>query len=185
MLRALRKYGCAFALSTLLFPVICYARYGGKHPLTENIIDTVAILGLIALAIFMMADPKRRRNRFFKILVLAPAFFLSSCASLEQSVLFGAAMGGAAGTGVGVLAEPSLGSSLIGAGIGAVLGAGVGYLLHPGRGKSAEVPKGPRGKTIPESEIPSSIPLGGQLFKSGTACRRLALFRFPNRMRNY
>jgi len=59
------------------------------------------------------------------IVLLAPG-----CASMERSVLFGASVGGASGTGLGLLAEPSVGSALIGTGIGAIVGGAMGYLGH-------------------------------------------------------
>jgi hypothetical protein len=39
-------------------------------------------------------------------------------------------MGGAAGVGVGLLRQKSVGSAAIGIGIGAVLGGGLAFLLH-------------------------------------------------------
>jgi uncharacterized membrane protein YeaQ/YmgE (transglycosylase-associated protein family) len=64
------------------------------------------------------------------IILLTIAISLSSCATLERSILFSSAVGAASGTGAGLIAEKSAGSALIGAGIGGIIGAAVGYLLH-------------------------------------------------------
>lgn len=55
---------------------------------------------------------------------------LSGCASMERSVLLGAAAGGAMGTGVGLGVEKSAGSALIGLGIGAIVGGVMGFGAH-------------------------------------------------------
>jgi hypothetical protein len=54
----------------------------------------------------------------------------SGCASIEKSMLLGAATTGALGTGLGIASEKSTGSALIGLGIGAVVGGTLGFLLH-------------------------------------------------------
>lgn len=64
------------------------------------------------------------------IAVLCIALSLSGCASVGESVLFGAGVGAAAGTGTGLIVQKSAGSALIGAGIGGVIGGALGYLFR-------------------------------------------------------
>ena len=101
-----------------------------------------------------MSDPNRRRNRFFRVLIVGILVTLSGCSTVERSTLFGVSMGAAAGLGTGVLIEKSPGSALIGAGVGAILGAGLGFLLHPTRDSSKEVPASRKGRSVPENELP-------------------------------
>ncbi len=55
---------------------------------------------------------------------------LTQCATLEKSLLFGAATGGAMGSGFGVAAGKNVKSGLFGGAIGAVIGAAFSYLGH-------------------------------------------------------
>lgn len=65
-----------------------------------------------------------------KTFIALAAVALTSCASMHESILFGAGAGAAAGTGVGTIVEQSVGSALIGAAIGGILGGAAGYLAH-------------------------------------------------------
>ncbi len=68
-------------------------------------------------------------KKTYPIVVLVTAL-ATSCATLENSVLIGAGVGGAAGAGMGFAIHQKAGSTLIGTGIGALVGAGIGYLIH-------------------------------------------------------
>ena len=80
----------------------------------------------------------------YSILVLAISVALTGCASMKDSVLFGAGVGGAAGSGIGVAAEPSVGSALIGLAVGGVIGGAMGYLGHKGQKKNPLLKKSPK-----------------------------------------
>lgn len=65
-----------------------------------------------------------------KTIVTLMVIAITGCASMKDSVLFGAGVGAAAGTGIGSAVEPSLGSALIGTMVGGVIGGAFGYLGH-------------------------------------------------------
>jgi Na+/glutamate symporter len=69
-------------------------------------------------------------------------FAISGCASMKDSILFGAGVGAAGGLGIGSAVEPSVGSALIGTAVGGIIGGAIGYLGH----------KSPKGNESPSSE---------------------------------
>lgn len=133
-MRKVKSWFLAFFLSSFLLPSRGFCTGGAKHPITsEDLLEIIAILGAVALGIFMMADPKTRKHRMFRVLIFGCCLSLASCATIEKSTLFGAGMGAAVGTGVGLLIEKSPGSALLGAGIFAILTGGATYLIHKGK----------------------------------------------------
>jgi hypothetical protein len=81
------------------------------------------------------------------IAVLCIALSLSGCASVGNSILFGAGVGAAGGAGAGLLVQKSAGSALIGAGIGGVIGGALGYLFRQKKSDSGST-------AINEKELP-------------------------------
>ena len=65
-----------------------------------------------------------------KTILTLIAVALSGCATMKDSILFGAGVGAAAGTGIGSAVEPSVGSALIGTAVGGIIGGALGYLGH-------------------------------------------------------
>lgn len=129
----------AFLGTSFLFPTNGYCEALGKLGLdsTDIVIDVIALLGFVALGIFIMSDPKAWKNRFFKAFALCLLTSASGCATVGRSTLFGAGVGLATGAGVGVLVERSAGSMAIGAAIGGVLGGATGFLLHRNQEKDS------------------------------------------------
>lgn len=86
---------------------------------------------------------------------------LSGCATMKDSILFGAGVGAAGGLGVGSAVEPSVGSALIGTAVGGIIGAAVGYLGHRGK-NAAPAADGKEGlrspvKPLLKNELPSLL----------------------------
>ncbi len=75
------------------------------------------------------------KNRLF-IGIAALGFFLQGCASTGRATLLGAGVGAAAGSGVGLLADPGRKGQhrarnvIVGGALGGLLGAGVGYVTQ-------------------------------------------------------
>lgn len=75
-----------------------------------------------------------KRITALSLLILA----ISGCATMKDSILFGAGVGAAGGLGIGSAVEPSVGSALIGTAVGGIIGSALGYLAH--KPKSNELP---------------------------------------------
>jgi hypothetical protein len=74
---------------------------------------------------------------------------------MEKSMLLGAGVGGAAGTGIGLGVEQSPGSALIGLGIGAVVGGAIGFLGHKDKQRRDALLALSRNKKDVKQDIPS------------------------------
>lgn len=90
------------------------------------------------------------------VLPLYSLTLLNGCATMGESTLLGAGIGGSLGTGVGLAAQQSPGSALIGLGIGAAIGAGLGYLTHKDNERKQSVLKAMQGK---KKEFPAEPPV--------------------------
>lgn len=162
-----KRYVFAFLWSSFLFPVngYCSMSVGNRPAVIETVIDVIGILGFVALGIYIMADPKVLRNRFFRVLAIGALLIVTSCATVEKSTLFGAGVGASSGAGVGVLVERSAGSMAIGAAVGGALGGALAYLLHDRSEKEAHS-KAVNGG-IPIGELPALRPAEAACIRTG------------------
>ena len=74
---------------------------------------------------------------------------------MDKSILLGAGVGAAGGTGLGLAVQRSPGSALIGAGIGAVIGGALGFLSHKDKERRDALLTLPKGKKESRRDLPS------------------------------
>lgn len=89
------------------------------------------------------------------ITILMGMVLLSGCASMQDSILLGAGVAGAVGTGIGIAAsDGSTGGTLLGAGIGLITGAAFGYLSYQDKLDKQNMLKALSKKNIGKEEFP-------------------------------
>jgi hypothetical protein len=140
MVKRAGPYFLAFVSSSFLFPTIGYTATTPEWHHTRN--QLLAVFAGFVIGVFLYGYFKAHRARtgqergdyrrfLLKGVIFALALVsLTNCATVGQSMLLGAAVGGGAGSGVGLAASHGPKGTLLGAGIGTAVGAGIGLLIH-------------------------------------------------------
>ncbi len=94
-------------------------------------------------------------NKYMTMIVIVTGL-TSGCASLEKSLLLGATLTGAVGTGIGLnVDQDGYGGALIGAAVGMLAGAAVSYLVYEDKQEKESFIRAFSTKQLDKEDFPS------------------------------
>jgi len=106
-------------------------------------------------------------RKLYPVFIALVALLVVGCATMEKSILLGAATVGATGTAIGLAAGQNTGSAVLGLGVGALLGGTMGLLAHKDREeKEALLKLGRKGKDLAK-DLPTLLAAKASCTKVG------------------